>query len=91
MITEAILKFLAAVASFVVGLFPSVTLPDWFTSTSAYIAEAVTSASAFSRMLPVTALRLSFVFLLACLAAAFAIRLFRIGLSAFTGGGGSAA
>jgi hypothetical protein len=42
-------------------------------------------------MLPVTAASRALAFLLLCLAVAFAIRLFRIVLSTFTGGGGSAA
>lgn len=91
MITEYVLKFFAALGSFVVGLFPTIALPSWVATVTDFIRNGVGAVGAFGNMLPVTAVRLSFLFLLACLGAALAIRLARIALSTFTGGGGSAA
>lgn len=87
MITEAILTALSTVGAFVIGLFPSIPLPSFITTVGDYISSGLTSAAGFSNLLPIGPLRLSVVFLLGCLSAAFSVRLFRIAVSAFIGGG----
>ena len=91
MITEAVLSGLSHVGAFLLGLVPSLSLPSWFTDVGTFITNGLTSAAAFGNLLPVGPLRLVFVFLMACLSAGFVIRVTRIVISMFTGGGGSAA
>lgn len=88
MVTAAILKFLGAVLAFVIGLFPSLTVPSWWQSMHDWIAAAVGNIDAFANYLPVTALKYSGAFILACYAMSYAIRFLRIVQSSLTGGGG---
>lgn len=92
MITEAILKFLGALGTFLLGLLPTVTLPAWLTSASSTLADAVAFIPlAASNWFPLQAIGHGITFILACSAIALGIRFARIAVSMFTGGGGSAA
>lgn len=91
MITEAIIGVLAGLLTFVIGLFPEVERPDWLDSVVTTIADGLQSASHYGQWIPLGAVGGSIAFVLACFAAAFAIRVVRMALSLFTGGGGSAA
>lgn len=89
MITGAILKFLGAVMSGALGLFPSLSVPEWWLGVVDFVSDASGSLDAFANYLPVAALRYSAVFLLLCYSVALGVRVVRMVISAFTGGGGS--
>lgn len=91
MITELVLKFLGAVLTFVLGLFPSVPKPAWWQSVADFISSAVGGLNGFANFLPVAAMKYALVFVLLCYTVGLAIRVIRIGASVLTGGGGSAA
>lgn len=90
MVTELILKAFAGLLTFLVGLLPGWTLPSWLVTTTTTITEALANVGELSHYLAVGVLAQCLVALLAVNGIAFAIRFGRIGLSTFTGGGGSA-
>lgn len=91
MITEAVLKFLGGLFSFVGSLMPTLTLPTWLTSATSTIGQAFTYVGLFGNWFPMGAIGRSVTFILACSAIALTIRFVRMGLSVLTGGGGGAA
>lgn len=91
MITAAIWNAICDFLSFLLGLFPTMTLPTWIGTVSGYIASGVETANGLHNWIPLEALRNGFVFVAACGATVLAVRGFRILLSLFTGGGGGAA
>lgn len=91
MITEAVLWVFSRLIAFLVGLFPSWTAPSWLTTSTSVLADAVGKIGMLSGWVPVQAVGTVVAFMLACSGIALALRFSRIGLSVFTGGGGSAA
>lgn len=91
MITEAILQALGAALSFVLGLLPTVTLPAWFSTISGFVSSGVSSFASLGMWLPVQAIGAVVGFILVILGVQLGIRVGRMAVSAFTGGGGSAA
>lgn len=91
MITQAVIDVFSRVAAFLVGLLPSWSAPSWLTTSSNVLTDAVHSIALYSGWLPLQAIGLAAGFLLGCSTIALGIRLTRIGISLFTGGGGSAA
>lgn len=91
MVTAAIYNALVDFFGFLLGLFPTIELPAWLDSAGTYAAQGVEAANGFGYWVPVDALGNAFVFLLVCGAVVFGVRVFRILLSLFTGGGGGAA
>lgn len=91
MITEAILQALGSALSFVLGLLPAVALPGWLDTITTYVRSGVTSFAQLGMWLPVGAIGNVVTFVVVVLGVQLAIRIGRIAVSAFTGGGGSAA
>lgn len=91
MITEALFHVITSVANFVLGLLPSMTVPAWVDSATSYIAAGVGPVLELDHWIPIGPIGVVLAFLLVAWAVALGIRLFRIALSTFTGGGGSAA
>jgi hypothetical protein len=89
-ITTLILRFLGAILTFALGLFPAVAKPAWWTDISSFIATGVNSANAFANYLPITAIKYALVFLLLCYSVAFIVKVILRGVSVLTGGGGGA-
>lgn len=91
MVTDAILHALGSFVAWVLGLFPTITLPDWLTTVTDFIASVVTGALQLGNWIPWPLVGLAFVFVWLSFGIAFAIRVGRIVASFFTAGGGSAA
>lgn len=91
MITEAIVKVWAAVVRWTLSLMPTWTPPEWMVSATTWLSDGLAAVGAFAWFLPIAAVRHCFVFLLACLALVWTIRVVRIVASFLSGGGGSAA
>lgn len=91
MIIEWLVDALTAVLAFLLDLFPTVTVPSWVETSTSYVADGVAFINGWAAWVPLDALRNGLLFLLLCGAVAFSVRVFRIALSLFTGGGGSAA
>ncbi len=86
------MKFLGALLSFLLGLLPTVSAPDWLASAPGTLANAIGFIPAIaSNWYPVQALAHGVLFILGCMAVAFAVRFTRMAVSVFTGGGGGAA
>jgi hypothetical protein len=90
-IIEWIWAQICAFLGWLLSLFPTITLPSWFTTINGYIADGVEVANGLSNWVPLDALRNAFLFLMGLGMVVLAVRAFRIGLSLFTGGGGGAA
>lgn len=91
MITGLILKALLAVATWVLGLFPSISLPTWFGDVITQVQAGVTPVLALGHWVPLGAIGTTAALILTVFGACLAIRIARIALSVGTGGGGSAA
>jgi len=91
MIVKLLIDFLTALCSFVVGLFPTAGPPSWWSDASGYIAQVWAYGNQLGSWIPwqVAAVCIPAVFV--AIGIGVAIRTFRIILSLFTGGGGSAA
>ena len=90
MITEFILGMFADLLTFLVGLMPEWTVPTFVTTATTTISDALAGAAGFAHYIAIKPLAQCLVALLAVSTISFAIRFSRIGLSAMTGGGGSA-
>lgn len=91
MVTEWFLEVLSTVLAWIIGLFPTVELPAWFDTGVGYFADAASFIADLGSVLPVGVMALGLAWVLLCGVVALLIRFGRIGLSLFTGGGGSAA
>lgn len=91
MVTEAVLRVLGAVFTFLLELLPDVERPAWLDSAVTALADALAFVPQLGNWFPLPAIGHSILFISACTVAAFAIRITRIVASFFTGGGGSAA
>lgn len=91
MVTDAILRALANFLSWVIGLFPTITLPDWVTTVTGFVTGIVTQALQLGNWIPWPMVGLAFVFIWGAFLVAFGVRIARIVASFFTAGGGSAA
>ncbi len=90
MIFELIVEAVTSVLSWVLGLF-AFAMPAWFDTSVTTLSGWLGQAGQFGGWLPMQAFSDVVTLLLAAYALSWLIRLTRIGLSAFTGGGGSAA
>jgi hypothetical protein len=88
-ILEWIWAQLASFIGWLLSLFPTLTVPEWVGTITSYLADGVAVANGFHMWVPLTAIRVSFLFLMACGAAVLAVRGFLFVLSLFTGGGGN--
>jgi len=91
MVVEWFLEVFSGALAFLIGLLPTIEPPAWLSSGSTYMGDAAGFVSDLGNVLPIGALALGLVWVLACGAVALAVRFGRMGLSLFTGGGGSAA
>ena len=91
MVTAAIWDAVTSFVAWLLGLFPTISMPSWVDSIATYAAQGIDTANGFHNWLPLSALRNGLVFVLACSAMVLTVRGFRIVLSLFTGGGGGAA
>jgi hypothetical protein len=73
------------------GLFPTVTMPTWVGMIADYFVQGVTVLNGMGNWVPLGAISTGLTFVLSCSAIAMTIRVARILISLFTGGGGSAA
>jgi len=102
MITDAIINAGSRLFAFVVGLFPSTQPPSWLNvggggSSSGFgtqslggLVSIVQNFGLVSHWFPVGLLGPAVAIILTCMGAGFAVRVGRMVLSVFTGGGGSA-
>lgn len=91
MIVEWIWGVLAGVFGWLLSLFPTTTLPAWVFTVHTFTVDAVSYINGWHMWVPLDAVRVGFLFLMSCSALVLLVRGFRIALSLFTGGGGSAA
>lgn len=91
MIVQWLFDALTTVLAFLLGLFPTITLPSWVDTATSYVQQGVAFANGWGAWVPLAAVRNSLLFLLLVGGVVFSVRVFRIALSLFTGGGGSAA
>jgi hypothetical protein len=91
-IVKWLLDMVAGFVTFIIGLFPTVTVPEWMSTT---VPGAIASVNAYllnvSVWLPFDHATTALGLVLVALAAAVTIKLIRVTASFFTGGGGSAA
>lgn len=91
MIIEWLIGVFSSVASTVFGWIPDWTLPDWYGPTlDAYTATLAVVAD-LNLWIPLTAIAQGALLIATATGVTIVIRFLRIGLSLFTGGGGSAA
>jgi len=90
-ITEAIIKVFAGMASFLIGLLPSWTPPSWLADVTTTMGDAIGYIGMLNGWVPVSAIGTVCGFILAAGAIAWGIKIARMVLSVATGGGGSAA
>jgi len=91
MITQALLDFAVSVFSALLSVVPSFELPSWFETVLPWWATVFDLAEGFRVWIPFDAIKNVLVFSLAVYATVIGIRVARIMVSLFTGGGGSAA
>lgn len=91
MITKWVLEFIGALMGFVLGLMPQVSLPSWFQAAATTLDDALTTIGGYGQWMPLGAIGNGIAFVLLCFGIAFGVRVFRMVLSLFTGGGGGAA
>lgn len=91
MILEWIWGIICGFLGWLLTLFPTVDIPDWVDAIEDWAVQGVTFANGFHMWVPLPAMRDGLAFILSCGAIVLAVRGFRIVLSLFTGGGGSAA
>jgi hypothetical protein len=91
MITDAIISALAALLSWVGGLFPTITLPAGLTEGLATFGTYAAKYWELGHILPVGAMAAGFGLVVLASAVALAIKVIRIVASFLTAGGGSAA
>ena len=91
MIVDKILDILASVVIFIIDLFPTWTFPTWWTSAITGWSSIVAGISDLAHWMPLDAIFqvAGAVFIVSIFS--FSVRILRIVLSLFSGGGGSAA
>lgn len=90
MVTQAFLAVLTHIVTFLVGILPTWSVPDWVDSTAAAVTQWFTNAASVSYFIPLGDLVVCLSLIAAVWVTSFAIRAIRIGYSMFTGGGGAA-
>jgi hypothetical protein len=91
MVTDAVIGFFFNVINSVLGLLPTITVPDWLSSADGPIATVLGYAGSMGAWFPSTLVLTVVTAVLATWAIGFVIKLVRIVASFFTLGGGSAA
>lgn len=91
MIVEGVVKVIVAFFEFVVGLLPTRAVPGWVDSIGPSLQIVWNHANQLGAWIPWDAVGYVTAAVLSCMVIGLQIRLVRIVLSLFTGGGGSAA
>lgn len=91
MITGWILGLIAGLASFLFNALPNWDLPEWFTTAPIFLRTALSQAGQMGHWFPLTAIGLGASAIFAVWSLTLLLRIARMVLSLFTGGGGSAA
>ena len=91
MVTRAVVELLGGLVAWLVTLMPSPSMPDWYAPIPGYLATLGSAVSQFSYWIPVSLISTMLVFVTASRLAPIVIRIVRVVVSLFTGGGGSAA
>lgn len=91
MIIEALISMLAALVSFIGSLFPDIETPGWMTSIAGHVSTVTGLMAPLGNWVPFGAAGNAVALVLVAIGAAAAVRLIRVLVSLFTGGGGSAA
>jgi hypothetical protein len=89
MIIDKFLDFLASIAVYVIGLFPTWALPTWWSTAVTSWGSIVSGISDLAHWVPLDAVFqvATAVFLVSIFS--FTVRIFRIALSLVSGGGGN--
>lgn len=90
MITNAILGTIGHVAAWIIGLFPSWSLPGWVSSTATTISGWLANVGSLGYFIPLGPIATVAALILGAVTIGFTIRILRIGYSMVTGGGGAA-
>jgi len=90
-IIEGLVVVLKAFLSFVVGLFPTSNPPGWLINASGTLQSVWDAASGLGAWIPFALAGQVIAAVLACMTLGLGIKLIRVVVSLFTGGGGSAA
>jgi hypothetical protein len=90
-ITGAILTLLSTILVAVLSLLPSIPVPDWLSSSTSAVATVFQDAGLMSVWFPITLVATILTAVAGIYAAGFGLKLARIVISLFTGGGGGAA
>jgi hypothetical protein len=91
MITKFLMDVLSTAAAGLVSLLPAWTAPAWLATVIATMSSTIGTVTMLSGWVPISAIGTVVAFMLACSAIGLAVKIGRIVLSLFTGGGGSAA
>jgi len=91
MIFDAIIGVLAGFLTFIGDLIPDVTIPDWFSTFPEFIEPAWDVINGLDNWLPVQAIGIAVAWMIGLQVVIIGIRVTRVVVSLFTGGGGSAA
>ncbi len=90
MIVNALLSLLKHILDFVLGLFPTISVPDWLSSSDGAMATVFADAGSMSVWFPVTLAVTIVGSVLLIWFTGWGIKIARMVLSLFTGGGGNA-
>lgn len=91
MIVELIITALVALVSFIGSLFPTISLPGWFTSLVGHVEFVAGYMSGLGQWIPFGPAGNALAFVLVAVGVAVIVKLVRIVASFITAGGGSAA
>lgn len=91
MVTKAVWDAICTFLGFLVGLIPDVALPTWVDDVSTYMTQGMAFVDGMYNWIPVGALGNASIFLMTVSGLVLTVRVVRIAISMFTGGGGSAA
>ena len=91
MITQAIIDIFSTIVSAVASLLPGFDLPAWVPGAVSTITTGIGKVEGFGNWMPLGAFRDGVLFVGSCMVFVVGVRVVRIAVSLFTGGGGSAA
>ena len=91
MITRTIIQLLGGLVAWLVTIMPAPTMPSWYAPIPGFLASVGSAVSQFSYWLPVSLISTMLIFVTGARIFPVVIRIVRVVVSLFTGGGGSAA
>lgn len=90
MVTELIIKVIGGFVEFLGSLFPTMDQPGFVTDVAGYLSTIATTMAPLGHWLPFGPMAVAFLFAMASVGIAMAVRITRIIASFLTAGGGSA-